>query len=192
MIDFNDDFISQINAHLAAGGVIAFPTDTVWGLGALPTAAGAESLFEIKQRPREKHFIIMSDSLEHLRPHMRDFSPRAIQLAEKYWPGALTIVGNDDPVFGGVRIPNNEIFRELCNHINGHCLATTSANISGEPTCESAKEIAQVFPNVLIIGDDNEAGIGRAGPYAPPPLASTVIKVTGDEIQILRQGSVVI
>ena len=179
--------MKNLNEFLKTGGVIAFPTDTVWGLGALPNAIGAEALFEIKRRPREKHFIIMSDSIEHLRPHMRDFSPLAFELAKKYWPGALTIVGNDDPVFGGVRIPNNAAFHELCKRIDGHCLATTSANISGEPACESRAEIEKVFPNILIIGDD----IGRAA-SKNAPLASTVIKVTGDEIQILRAGSVIL
>jgi len=122
MTDFDDkSFISQVNAHLASGGVIAFPTDTIWGLGALPNEMGANALYEIKQRPAEKRFQIMSDSLEHLKPHMTDWSPRAIELAEKYWPGALTIkYGPDAPTFGGLRIPDHAMFRNICKHIDGH------------------------------------------------------------------------
>lgn len=77
----NPEFIKKLNAHLDAGGVIAFPTDTVWGLGALPTRAGADALFEIKQRPHEKHLIIMSDTLAHLRGYMADYPKIAFDLA---------------------------------------------------------------------------------------------------------------
>ncbi|MCL2331201.1 MAG: Sua5/YciO/YrdC/YwlC family protein [Proteobacteria bacterium] len=182
MTDLNDkDFIARLNAHLANGGVIAFPTDTIWGLGALPTPAGVDALFEIKHRPHEKHFVIMSDTLEHLRPHMPDFSPLAVELAQRYLPGALTIVGNDDPIFGGVRIPDNADFRALCGVIDGHCLATTSANVSGAPVCETREEVEKIFPDIIIVGNGKPAG-----------MASTVIKVIGDEVKILRQGSVVI
>ena len=171
--------MNDLNEFLQGGGIIAFPTDTVWGFGALPNEIGAEALFEIKQRPREKHFVIMSDSLEHLRPHMVDFPPLAFELAKKYFPGALTIVGNDDPVFGGVRIPDSENFRKICERVDGHCLATTSANLSGEPVCESAAEVSAKFPTVRVIGDGTPTGI-----------ASTVIKVIGDEIKVLREGAI--
>ncbi|MDR1697201.1 MAG: L-threonylcarbamoyladenylate synthase, partial [Rickettsiales bacterium] len=121
-----------LNEFLAAGGVIAFPTDTVWGLGVLPTPAGCDALYEIKRRPREKHFIIMSDSVEHLPP----LSPRAAGLAARFWPGALTII--DGGV--GYRIPESRAIRDLCAAVDGHCLATTSANISGMPPLTSADE----------------------------------------------------
>ena len=111
-------FIAKLNNHLKSGGVIAFPTDTVWGLGALPTRTGADALFEIKRRPANKHLIIMSDSFEHIKPHMANYPARAFELAQKYWPGALTIgvpvAGTDSMVFGGVRVPNYKPFMELC------------------------------------------------------------------------------
>ncbi len=94
MTDLTDPaFIKRLNNHLTSGGVIAFPTDTVWGLGVLPTRRGADALFETKQRPHEKHLIIMSDSLAHIRPFMKDYPQAAFDMAEKYWPGALTLRG---------------------------------------------------------------------------------------------------
>ncbi|MCL2017804.1 MAG: L-threonylcarbamoyladenylate synthase [Alphaproteobacteria bacterium] len=177
----NPDFVNQLNVHLAAGGVIAFPTDTVWGLGALPIKEGAEALWEIKQRPPEKHLIVMSNSTEHLLPFMYNFSDRAIKLGKKHWPGALTIVGNNDPIFGSVRIPNHSVFAKLCGVIDGNCLATTSANISGQPVLQSADAIRNVFPDIIVIEDN---GIRPAG------IASTVIRVTGDDMEILRQGAI--
>ncbi|MCL2537896.1 MAG: L-threonylcarbamoyladenylate synthase [Alphaproteobacteria bacterium] len=198
-------FIEKLNAHLAAGGVIAFPTDTVWGLGALPTADGAAALYETKNRPSDKRFIVMSNAVEHLAPFMCGYSDKAIELGRKYWPGALTVSGNPNPIFdsqrllprqtepseykdthpifGSVRIPNHPIFLELCEKIPGHCLATTSANVSGWPTLKSADEIRNTFPDVIVIED---------GDIPPAGLASTVIRVTGDTVEILRQGKIVL
>lgn len=180
-------FVAELNNHLKSGGVIAFPTDTVWGLGALPTRAGADALFEIKRRPANKHLIIMSDSFEHIKPYMAEYPARAFELAQKYWPGALTIgvpvAGTDSMVFGGVRVPNYRPFMELCGVIDGHCLATTSANISGQPTLQSAKEIIKTFPNIIVIDNAFE-------PMGGAP--STVAVLDGDDINIVRTGSVVI
>ncbi len=170
----------DINDFLARGGVLAFPTDTVWGLGALPNELGANALFKIKKRPHEKHFTVMSNSLEKLAPYMNDFSKKAIELAQKFLPGQLTIIGNDDPVFGGIRIPKCKTFCDLCNEISGGCLATTSANLSGHPVLKTAQDIKETFPNVWIID-------GKVPENAPP---STVIKVTGDKIAILRKGNI--
>lgn len=181
------EFIKKLNQHLNAGGVIAFPTDTVWGLGALPTRRGADALFEIKQRPKEKHLIIMSDSVEHIRPYMTDYPAQAFKLAEKYWPGALTIgvpvVETDTMSFGGVRVPNYKPFQELCGVIDGHCLATTSANISGQPVLRNADEIRAQFPGIIVI-DNATQQMGGA--------PSTVAILNGDEIKIVRQGGVII
>ncbi len=180
-------FVAELNNHLKTGGVIAFPTDTVWGLGALPTRAGADALFEIKRRPANKHLIIMSDRFEHIKPYMANYPARAFELAQKYWPGALTIgvpvAGTDSMVFGGVRVPNYMPFMELCGVIDGHCLATTSANISGQPTLQSADEIRKTFPNIIVIDNAFE-------PMGGAP--STVAVLDGDDINIVRTGSVVI
>ena len=180
-------FVAELNNHLKSGGVIAFPTDTVWGLGALPTRAGADALFEIKRRPANKHLIIMSDNLAHIRPYMENYPVRAFDLANKYWPGALTIgvpvAGTDSMVFGGVRVPNYRPFMELCGVIDGHCLATTSANISGQPTLQSADEIRKTFPDIIVI--DN-----AFDPMGGAP--STVVVLDGDSTNIVRAGAVVI
>lgn len=180
------DFIKKLNEHLARGGVIAFPTDTVWGFGALPTRAGADAIFEIKHRPKEKHLIIMSDSFEHIKKYMSNYPGKAFELAEKYWPGALTIgipvAETDSMSFGGVRVPNYKPFQELCSVIDGNCLATTSANISGQPPLKSADEIKKQFPNIIII--DNAENEIRGEP-------STVAILNKDgKINVVREGAI--
>lgn len=183
----DSEFIKQLNAHLARDGVIAFPTDTVWGLGALPNKRGADALFEIKQRPHEKHLIIMSDTIEHISPHMKDYPPVAFDLAHKYWPGALTIgipvADTDTMSFGGVRIPNYKPFQELCSVIDGHCLATTSANISGRPPLKNADEIRAQFPDIIVI--DNAFDKMGGAP-------STVAILSDGKINIVRQGAIIV
>lgn len=180
---FTPTLVDQLNAHLKAGGVIAFPTDTVWGLGALPTDQGANALYETKRRPRSKRLIIMSDTYDHIRPFMTHFPPKAHDLAARYWPGALTIArdGGDD-WRGGVRVPNYGPFRELCRHIDGHCLATTSANLSGMETLQSADDIRATLKNVLVIDNATAPMGGRP---------STVVVVSDDGTQtIVRAGAV--
>lgn len=188
MTDLQDkNFIKKLNAHLAAGGVIAFPTDTVWGLGALPTRTGADALFEIKRRPKEKHLIIMSDSAHHLRPYMTDYPAAAFDLAARFWPGALTIgipqQDTDSMSFGAVRVPNYKPFQDLCAVIDGNCLATTSANVSGQATLTSAAEIRETFPTIIVI--DN-AFLPMGG--AP----STIAILTDAGINVVRQGAVIL
>ena len=179
------EFIKKLNEHLLSGGVIAFPTDTVWGLGALPTHAGSDAIFELKQRPKEKHLIIMSDSFEHIKQYMKDYPEKAFELAQKYWPGALTIgvpvKDTDSMSFGGVRVPNYKPFQELCSVIDGHCLATTSANISGQPPLQSAEEIQKQFLDIIVIDNAFEKMGG-----AP----STVAILTDKEVKIVRAGAV--
>lgn len=181
----NPDFIKKLNEHLLNGGVIAFPTDTVWGVGALPTRTGADAIFELKHRPKEKHLIIMSDSFEHIKQYMKDYPQKAFELAEKYWPGALTIgvpvADTDSMAFGGVRVPNYKPFQELCAVIDGHCLATTSANISGQQPLQSAEEIKKQFPGIIVVDNAFEKMGG-----AP----STVAILDGDKINIVRAGAV--
>ncbi|MCQ2562421.1 MAG: L-threonylcarbamoyladenylate synthase [Alphaproteobacteria bacterium] len=181
------NFIENLNKHLLSGGIIAFPTDTVWGLGALPTKAGADALFEIKQRPHEKHLIIMSDSLEHISKYMQDYPQKAFELAKKHWPGALTIgisvADTDSMSFGAVRVPNYKPFQELCSVISGHCLATTSANISGCPVITTPEDIQKQFPNIIVINNAFDKMGGSP---------STVVILNDNNINIVRQGGVVL
>ncbi len=180
-------FIKKLNTHLRNGGVIAFPTDTVWGLGALPTPMGANAIFEIKQRPTNKHLIIMSNKLQNLTPYMKHFPRHALDLAKKYWPGALTIgtpvSGNDTSVFGGVRVPNYKPFHDLCEIIDGHCLATSSANISGMPPLKNADDIRKQFPNIIVI-DNQYQQMGNT--------PSTVVILDANKTIIARQGGVIL
>lgn len=192
-----DQLKFQINEILTAGGVIAFVTDTVWGLGCLPTSEkGVRKIYEIKKREAQKPLILMSNDIENLKPYVKEINKTAQGLIDKHFPGALTLVlekSEKTPDYltsgfntVGIRVPDNVIFKEICENISGHVLATTSANLSNEP---SAKTYEQAIENMqgkadLIIEDFAELGHGAKG------LESTVALIIGTEVKILRQGAV--
>lgn len=186
----------EIITTLANGGVIAYVTDTVWGLGCLPDNEKAvKKIYEIKKREAQKPLILMSNEVYNLLNYVKPIPKVGQQLIKKYFPGALTIVtekNDNTPDYitsnmstVGIRVPDNEVFKRICEIIPGHVLATTSANLSHQP---SAKTYEQAVENMtgladLIIEDYGHPAKG---------LESTVAGVMGNELRIFRQGQIVI
>ncbi len=189
-------YVKKLNEKLKQGGVISFVTDTVWGVGCLPDSEkGVENIYELKNRDRSKPLILMSDKVENLLPYVKDIPPHAHELMEKHFPGALTLIfekSDKTPDYVtsfkntvGIRVPNNPFFKSLCEVIDGHVLATTSANLSGQEAAASYEEaVANVSEHVEYVFEDY--GFKAQG------LASTVALAVNDEIKVLRQGEVVI
>ncbi len=148
---FNYSTIAQV---LGNDGVIAFVTDTVWGLGCLPTSEKAvKKIYEIKKREAKKPLILMSNDVYPLLRYVEPIPKTGHVLIKKHFPGALTLVlkkseltpdyltSGMDTV--GIRVPDNEVFRQICEIVPGNVLATTSANLSNQPaaiTYEQALE----------------------------------------------------
>jgi L-threonylcarbamoyladenylate synthase len=184
----------EINKILTSDGVIAFVTDTVWGLGCLPDSEkGVKKIYEIKKREAQKPLILMSNNIENLKPYVKEINKTVQDLIDKYFPGALTLVlekseKTPDYVTSGfntvgIRVPDNAIFKEICEAIEGNVLATTSANLSNEPSAKTYEQAAQNMQGKvdLIIEDYGQRAKG---------FESTVTLVLGDEVKILRQGAV--
>ena len=165
------ELVELAAAELRAGRAIIMPTDTVYGLAALPE--NVELLFELKQRPLDKAVAILvsrpSDAKEMFEP-----LPVARSLMEEFWPGALTIV--QDGI--GVRCPDHPLAQAIAAEVGP--IATTSANLSGQPTPHTSAEAAGAFADVQLVID---GGLCQAP-------ASTVVEVTRDGLSILRQGAV--
>jgi len=190
----SNELKNEIKNTLDNGGVIAYVTDTVWGLGALPNCEkGVKKIYDIKKREAQKPLILMSNDIENLKPYVKEISPKANDLIKKHFPGALTLVlektekAPDYMTSGfntvGIRVPDNAVFKEICEGITGNVLATTSANLSHEP---SAKTYEQAVLNMqgkadLIIEDYGQTAKG---------LESTVVLVQADTIKVLRQGEI--
>lgn len=187
--------IDKIKEILDNDGVIAYVTDTVWGLGCLPNSEKAvKRIYEIKHREAQKPLILMSSEAYHLLDYVKQpLSKNASMLIKRYFPGALTLVlekteqtpyymtSNMNTV--GIRVPDNAVFKEICENISGHVLATTSANLSHQP---SAKTYKQAYENMKDLVD---IVVPDYGCFAKG-LESTVAGVFGEEIKIFRQGAI--
>ena len=196
MIFDDKDFVKELNTKLKNGAVVSFVTDTVWGVGCLPNSEkGAENIYELKNRDRSKPLILMSDSVEHLLPYVKNINNSAQQLIKKYFPGALTLIFEKTDLASdyitsyrntvGIRVPDNPVFKRLCEVVEGHVLATTSANLSSFPPATSYEEAKSG------IGDKVEYVFEDYG-YKSKGLASTVVLAVGDDFKILRQGEIII
>lgn len=186
----------EIIQTLQNGGVIAYVTDTVWGLGCLPNNENAvKKIYEIKKREAQKPLILMSNEVYHLLNYVKPIPKIGQQLIKKYFPGALTIVtekNENTPDYitsgmttVGIRVPDNKVFQEICEIIPGHVLATTSANLSHQP---SAKTYEQALDNMSGLADLIIEDYG----YKAKGLESTVAGVMGNELRIFRQGEITI
>jgi len=182
--------MSAATEALDRGGLVAFPTDTVFGVAARPDVGAATSaVFDAKSRPRDLTLPVLVSSLEAARG-IAVVDRRAASLAERFWPGALTIVlprtevsmrwdlGSTHESIA-LRMPDHPVALDLLRR--GGPLATTSANRSGEATpldCEGVR---------AALGDSVAVYL-CAGPM-PAGTASTVVDLTGAELRVLREGA---
>ena len=186
----SDDTILRALAILQAGGLVAFPTDTVYGLGALAFDGEAiESIYAAKDRPAEKAIpILISDAGEMEKVGIA-IPGAALKLASRFWPGPLTILipkraDLPDSVSAnatvGVRVPDHAIARALLRAAGP--MAVTSANLSGGPSPVSAEEVfEQLGGRIPLIID---------GGRTPGGVPSTLVDCTTPELRILRVGPI--
>lgn len=185
----------KINNILKNDGVIAFVTDTVWGIGCLPTSEKAvKRIYEIKHRDGKKPLILMSDEVYNLFDYVKQpVEKEAQRLIKKHFPGALTLVvekSENTPDYitssmptVGIRIPDNETFAEICRGIDERVLATTSANLSGEPAALTYEQALE------YIGDKVDLVVPSFGCEAQG-RASTVAGFKDGNVVIFRQGEI--
>jgi len=181
--------IAQAHQVLATGGVVAFPTDTVYGIGvAVHDAAGIERLYAIKGRDAVKAIPVLAASVEDL-VEVAEINTAAQQLAQAFWPGALTLVLPKRPGLPealspldtvGVRVPNHPVALGLLAAVGP--MAVTSGNLSGGADSSTAAEVLdQLQGRVELLLD------GGRTPGASP---STVVALNGENAKILRAGPI--
>jgi len=170
---------------------VAIPTDTVYGVAVDPFVRDAtQRLFEAKHRPTDVRLPVLVDGVDQA-AGLVEVDDRARRLMDNFWPGGLTIIlrrkshvdlalGDDDgtPTIG-VRCPDHDIPLWLCREVGP--LATTSANLHGEPTPPTADEVRALFGEAVAVVVDG-------GPCAGAP--STVVDATGAALELRREGSV--
>ena len=177
---------------LRQGGVVAYPTDTLYGLGAdITQPAAVEQVFEIKGRPQGMPLPVLLPGPEALSMVSDDVPPLAWTLARRFWPGPLTLVvprASRVPAIiaargwtVAVRVPDHPVPRELARLL-GAPITGTSANVSGGPSPHTAEEVRRQ------LGDRVEHVIEGGPP--PDGRASTVLDITQNPPRILRLGAV--
>jgi len=175
---------------LLSGGLVAFPTDTVYGVGALVfDEKTVESIYAAKERPVEKAIPVLIGDAVDLNQVAEEVPMPAARLIARFWPGPLTVlvpkksslptvVSATSTV--GVRVPDHELARSLLRLAGP--MAVTSANISSQPSPTTAEEVlTQLGSRIAMILD---------GGRTPGGVPSTLVDCTGDEIQILREGPI--
>ncbi len=185
----NDELVNAVKA-LHAGGVVAHATETCYGLAAdIFQKKAIDRLYALKKMPLDKPVSVLVRDLDEAQRY-GEFSPKALQLALKYWPGPLTIIVPRTAAlpklinFGhptvGFRVSSHKKTSQLLEAFGGP-LTTTSANVHGLLQAYSVQEMLDqgLVPDFILDS-------GRIGENPP----STIVEVVGDEIKIIRQGEI--
>jgi L-threonylcarbamoyladenylate synthase len=178
-------------AELAAGGVVAVPTDTVYGLAARLTKSGVESLFSLKARSSELALPVLVGSIDQARSVAASWPASADRLAKAFWPGALTLVVPAPPAVGalvggtgdsvGLRWPDHALLDALCAALGP--LALTSANRHGAPAATTVDEVVASFG----LGEGPALAIDGGACDGVP---STVVDCMAAPVRPLRDGAI--
>ncbi|MBU5427851.1 threonylcarbamoyl-AMP synthase [Tissierella pigra] len=190
--NIDEDLINEAINVIKNGGLVAFPTETVYGLGANGFDQwAAEKIFIAKGRPQDNPLILHVSSIEQVGELVREIPKVAIECMERFWPGPLTILlKKSDKIPSiitagldtvAIRMPEHKIALELISGSNTP-VAAPSANTSGRPSPTSAKHVIEdLMGKVDIIIDGGDTGIG---------LESTVLDLSGEIPMILRPGGI--
>lgn len=186
---FSQTDIEELSNILKNDGVLAVPTDTVYGLCARMNSIKArENLIELKKRPNNKAFPIMCNSIEQIKS-IAKVDERIEKIINAFMPGPITILlekkkeipkyVNNGLRLIAVRMTTSKALEELIEKV-GSPIFMTSANISGNPVCKTIEEIEKIFPNIdgIMLGD---VSYGQA---------STIVDCTSREIKIIREGPI--
>ena len=173
-----DDF-EKAAEILNGGGVAVIPTDTVYGLAARPDCpAAVERLYTIKGREAKKPIALLASDIAAIERFGSRLTGKARELAERHWPGALTLVIGPE----GFRIPDHDRTRRLLEACGG-VLRVTSANLSGRrPATDAPQALADVGLSADFVVDDG---------VSPGGVPSTVVRVRDDgSLEVLRRGAI--
>jgi len=170
---------------LRRGALVILPTDTVYGVAADPgtpgTPSAEERLSRVKRRPDNKPIALLAADVRQVEVAKAELGVIGRALADRYWPGALTMVLKTGATWEGFRVPNHPVTLAILKAMGG-VLRVTSANLSGEaPALTAAAAVAALGSAIELVVD--------AGP-APGGVPSTVVKIGLGRCDVLREGAI--
>lgn len=191
MLSYSEEIASAAGA-LARGGVVAFPTETYYGLAVNPFVAGAlDRLFALKQRAADKPVLVLIDELARLGELVREVPPLYQALMTRFWPGPLTLIFpgrsglpgllTDGSGTIGIRLSSQPLACRLAAAAGG-VITGTSANPGGAPAASTADEVRAYFPADRL--EILDGGRTRGG------LGSTIVSAEGGRLRLIRSGAV--
>ena len=185
VLNFNE--YQEIADILNDDGIVAFPTETVFGLGVIASNDNYKRLVKVKERTPGKPFTLMFSKLEQVMPYI-ELDNLSLNIIKDFFPGPLTLIvkaKNNVPDFVdlksgfvGIRMPNNKDLLNIINIIN-RPLLVPSCNKSGDTPCKNDEDVYDIFKDeidAVVIGNCNNN------------IASTIIKVNNNELELIRQG----
>lgn len=186
------DAIEEAAKWIVTGGLVAIPTDTLYGLAVDPFRRDAvERLFAAKERPLDRAVPLIAADAAQVAAAIGPLPPLGTRLAERYWPGPLTLVvpaprGMAPRVMGdggtvGVRVPRHDVARAIARAC-GRPITATSANVSGRPATADPAEVEETLGDRVDLLID----VGPTAGGAP----STIVDVTGAEARLVRAGAI--
>jgi L-threonylcarbamoyladenylate synthase len=186
------DSLDEAVSAFKRGGVIAYPTETFYGLGVDPFNPGAiEKLFRLKGRSFKDPIPLIAARADAVEAIVEEVGPIGQSLIERYWPGPLTIIFNAKKTLPGVltahtgkvgvRVPGSYEAQRLASAV-GSLITSTSANPTGSPPPNSAKGVLDYFDGLIDVIIDG----GTLAARKP----STVVDVTGGTIELIREGAI--
>ena len=188
--------MSELSPHarasriISSGGIIAYRTDTLYGLGADPlNITAVRKIRTLKGREEGKPILLLISDREQVQRFIASRTSTFDRVSDRFWPGPLTLIGLARPELPieltagtatiGLRLPDDERVRELVRACGG-ALTATSANPSNQPVASNADQVKSYFGDeVDLVLDDGEVEATQA---------STVVDVTGDKLRIIREG----
>lgn len=191
-----DAALRPVTQHLLAGGLLAYPTETVYGLGSRPQADDVARLARLKGRQPGKPFLLLVAGLPMATRHGLEFGRSARALTDRFWPGPLTLVlpGGEETLPDTLRGPEGGIAVRWTSHTAmarvmeyaDTPLTSTSANRSGNPPAPGAAAVVDGFGDAVANGELLVLDAGVLGNRPP----STVVDCTGDKPRLVREGAI--
>lgn len=187
--------IPRVRDHLAGGGLLAYPTETVYGLGCRARDADVAALARLKGRRADKPFLLLVSGRGMAETHGLAFTPAARALADRFWPGPLTLVlsGGEGKIPDRLRGPEGGVAVRWTSHAGiarlvaalGEPITSTSANRPGGPPAPGVAALRETFADAMAAGRLLVLDGGVLGNVPP----STVVDCTGPEPRLIREGA---